>query len=140
MRIMGLDFGTKTVGVAISDELGITAQPIQVTSIFKGDKSYFRILLVIVGGIDNDILVMRKTCCKKQPGITNICCYGINIGRSEHRVSTEIILSLQNKRIWYKYSVNLITFVVERKRLTLRQVNKGNYRTTSPFSAYDLSE
>lgn len=53
---------------------------------------------------------------------------------------TEIILSLQNKRIWYKYSVNLITFVVERKRLTLRQVNKGNYRTTSPFSAYDLSE
>ena len=26
---MGLDFGTKTVGVAISDELGITAQPIQ---------------------------------------------------------------------------------------------------------------
>lgn len=29
MRIMGLDFGTKTVGVAISDELGITAQPIQ---------------------------------------------------------------------------------------------------------------
>ena len=28
MRIMGLDYGTKTVGVAISDELGITAQPI----------------------------------------------------------------------------------------------------------------
>ncbi|MCM1498126.1 MAG: Holliday junction resolvase RuvX [Clostridium sp.] len=28
MRIMGLDYGTKTVGVAISDELGITAQPV----------------------------------------------------------------------------------------------------------------
>lgn len=28
MRILGLDYGTKTVGVAISDELGITAQPI----------------------------------------------------------------------------------------------------------------
>lgn len=27
MRIIGLDYGTKTVGVAISDELGITAQP-----------------------------------------------------------------------------------------------------------------
>jgi putative holliday junction resolvase len=26
MRIMGLDFGTQTIGVAISDELGITAQ------------------------------------------------------------------------------------------------------------------
>lgn len=28
MRIMGLDYGTKTVGVAVSDELSLTAQPI----------------------------------------------------------------------------------------------------------------
>lgn len=28
MRIMGLDYGSKTVGVAISDELLITAQPV----------------------------------------------------------------------------------------------------------------
>ena len=27
MRIIGLDYGTKTVGVALSDALGITAQP-----------------------------------------------------------------------------------------------------------------
>lgn len=26
MRVMGLDYGTKTVGVAISDPLGLTAQ------------------------------------------------------------------------------------------------------------------
>ena len=29
MRIMGLDFGSKTVGVAISDSLGLTAQGIE---------------------------------------------------------------------------------------------------------------
>ena len=29
MRIMGLDYGTKTVGVAISDPLGITAQAVE---------------------------------------------------------------------------------------------------------------
>ncbi len=28
-RILGLDYGTKTVGVALSDELHITAQPIR---------------------------------------------------------------------------------------------------------------
>ena len=28
MRILGLDYGTKTVGVAVSDEMGMTAQPI----------------------------------------------------------------------------------------------------------------
>ena len=32
MRIMGLDYGSKTVGVAISDELMITAQPIMTIS------------------------------------------------------------------------------------------------------------
>ena len=29
MRILGLDYGSKTVGVALSDPLGITAQPIE---------------------------------------------------------------------------------------------------------------
>lgn len=29
MRIMGLDYGSKTVGVAVSDELGITAQAVE---------------------------------------------------------------------------------------------------------------
>lgn len=29
MRILGLDYGTKTVGTAISDELLITAQPLE---------------------------------------------------------------------------------------------------------------
>ena len=29
MRALGLDYGTKTVGVALSDSLGITAQPIE---------------------------------------------------------------------------------------------------------------
>lgn len=30
MRLMGLDFGSKTVGVAVSDLLGVTAQPIEI--------------------------------------------------------------------------------------------------------------
>ena len=30
MRIMGLDYGSKTVGVAVSDALGLTAQGIEV--------------------------------------------------------------------------------------------------------------
>lgn len=29
MRIIGLDYGSKTVGVALSDALGITAQPVE---------------------------------------------------------------------------------------------------------------
>ena len=29
MRIMGLDYGSRTVGVAVSDPLGITAQAVE---------------------------------------------------------------------------------------------------------------
>ncbi len=38
MRIMGLDFGSKTVGVAVSDPLGITAQGIEVITRQGEDK------------------------------------------------------------------------------------------------------
>ncbi|ERJ41755.1 hypothetical protein N581_06145 [Lactobacillus jensenii MD IIE-70(2)] len=33
MRLLGLDVGSKTVGVAISDELGLTAQKLETISI-----------------------------------------------------------------------------------------------------------
>ena len=38
MRIMGLDYGTKTVGVALSDELLITAQPLMTIEREKANK------------------------------------------------------------------------------------------------------
>ncbi|MDD3184300.1 MAG: Holliday junction resolvase RuvX [Anaerostipes sp.] len=50
MRILGLDYGTKTVGVALSDELGVTAQPFE--TITRKDenklrKTYARIEAII---------------------------------------------------------------------------------------------
>ena len=40
MRIMGLDYGSKTVGVAISDPLGITAQGIE--TIYRKEENKLR--------------------------------------------------------------------------------------------------
>lgn len=40
MRIMGLDVGSKTVGVAISDPLGFTAQGIEIISIDEDKKEF----------------------------------------------------------------------------------------------------
>ncbi|HIW21669.1 MAG TPA: Holliday junction resolvase RuvX [Candidatus Dorea intestinavium] len=40
MRIIGLDFGSKTVGVALSDLLGLTAQPVE--TIFRKNESKLR--------------------------------------------------------------------------------------------------
>ena len=41
MRIMGLDVGSKTVGVAISDPLGFTAQGLEIIAIDEA-KGEFR--------------------------------------------------------------------------------------------------
>ena len=40
MRIMGLDVGSKTVGVAISDELGWTAQGLKTLKINEEKKEF----------------------------------------------------------------------------------------------------
>lgn len=40
MRILGLDYGTKTVGVAVSDPLGITAQGLE--TIFRKEENKLR--------------------------------------------------------------------------------------------------
>ena len=40
MRVMGLDVGTKTVGVAISDELGWTAQGVTTLKIDEDEQNY----------------------------------------------------------------------------------------------------
>lgn len=40
MRVLGLDYGTKTVGVAVSDELGWTAQALE--TITRKDKNKLR--------------------------------------------------------------------------------------------------
>ena len=50
MRVMGLDYGDKTVGVAISDELLVTAQPIETIErerVNKLRKTYQRIEALI---------------------------------------------------------------------------------------------
>ena len=58
MRIMGLDYGSKTVGVAVSDLLGMTAQPVE----------------TITRKEENEL---RKTCARieeliKEYGVTKI--------------------------------------------------------------------
>jgi putative holliday junction resolvase len=40
MRVMGLDVGTKTVGVALSDELGWTAQGLETLKINEGENEF----------------------------------------------------------------------------------------------------
>ena len=40
LRVMGLDYGSKTVGIAISDLLGVTAQPVE--TVFRKKENHLR--------------------------------------------------------------------------------------------------
>ncbi len=49
MRILGLDYGSKTVGTALSDALGMTAQPLE--TIFRKDENKLRQTLARIEAI-----------------------------------------------------------------------------------------
>ena len=57
MRILGLDYGSKTVGVAVSDPLGITAQG--VSTIWRKQENKLRQTLAQVGKLVEDYQVER---------------------------------------------------------------------------------
>ena len=65
MRIMGLDYGTKTVGVAVSDPLGITAQAVETITRKEENK-------------------MRKTCARIEALIAEYGVERIVLGFPKH--------------------------------------------------------
>ena len=62
MRIMGLDYGDKTVGVAVSDELLITAQPVTVIERERSNKlrKTYQQLEAIIKEYDVEKIVVGK--------------------------------------------------------------------------------
>ncbi|MCL6587583.1 MAG: Holliday junction resolvase RuvX [Anoxybacillus sp.] len=59
MRVLGLDLGTKTLGVAVSDELGWTAQGIETIPIDEEKKQFgFKRLREIIDEYNVDTIVL----------------------------------------------------------------------------------
>ena len=57
MRIMGLDYGSKTVGVAMSDPLGVTAQAVE--TIWRKDENKLRKTCARIEELINEYEVER---------------------------------------------------------------------------------
>lgn len=57
MRILGLDYGSKTVGVALSDDLGITAQGLE--TIIRAKENQVRQTLARIEEICNEYSVIK---------------------------------------------------------------------------------
>lgn len=63
MRVMGLDVGSKTVGVAISDEMGWTAQGVETISI--NEEKTCLDLSGLVKLLKNTVLRKSSWACQK---------------------------------------------------------------------------
>ena len=64
MRILGIDFGEKRIGVAISDPLGLTAQAVAVIGkgeSFKQDINELNKIIKKYGGVDEILVGLPKT-------------------------------------------------------------------------------
>lgn len=64
MRILGIDYGEKRIGVAVSDPLGITAQPVSVVNKSDSSEKDFVELNKIIegyGGVDQIVVGLPKT-------------------------------------------------------------------------------
>ena len=60
MRILGLDYGSKTVGVAVSDPLGLTAQKVE--TIWRKQENKLRRTLARIEELVAEYGV-EKNCC-----------------------------------------------------------------------------
>ena len=58
MRIIGLDYGTKTVGVAVSDSLGITAQAVE--TITRKEENKLRQTLARIEALIDELRKLNK--------------------------------------------------------------------------------
>jgi putative Holliday junction resolvase len=64
MRILGIDFGEKRIGIAISDPLGLTAQGVAVigkSETFEEDIKELNKIIKKCGGVDEILVGLPKT-------------------------------------------------------------------------------
>ena len=64
MRVLGIDYGDKRIGVAISDPLGITAQPVSVikrSQSFRDDFLELKKIIENYSGVDAIVVGLPKT-------------------------------------------------------------------------------
>lgn len=93
MRVMGLDVGTKTVGVALSDELGWTAQGLETIKIDeeKGQLGYARVQEIVEQNNVDTIIVGLPKHMNGSVGERGEAC--INYGEElKNRLSLPVIM------------------------------------------------
>lgn len=105
MRVMAIDYGKNSVGIALSDPLGVIAQPL--TSIkVKSQKELFRQILKIIQESDVGLIIIGNPLSHKGEATEMSDEISRFIKRLKKRINTEI--KLWDERFTSQYAVNIL--------------------------------
>ncbi len=105
MRVMAIDYGKSRVGIALSDPLGVIAQPL--TSIkVKSQKELFRQILKIIQESDVGLIIIGNPLSHKGEATEMSDEISRFIKRLKKRINTEI--KLWDERFTSQYAMNIL--------------------------------
>ena len=105
MRVMAIDYGKSRVGIALSDPLGIIAQPL--TSIkVKSQKELFRQILKIIQESEVGLIIIGNPLSHKGEATEMSDEISRFIKRLKKRINTEI--KLWDERFTSQYALNIL--------------------------------
>lgn len=113
MRVMAIDYGKSRVGIALSDPLGVIAQPL--TSIkVKSQKELFRQILKIIQESDVGLIIIGNPLSHKGEATEMSDEISRFIKRLKKRINTEI--KLWDERFTSQYAMNILKAMKVKKQ------------------------
>ena len=113
MRVMAIDYGKSRVGIALSDPLGVIAQPL--TSIkVKSQKELFRQILKIIQESDVGLIIIGNPLSHKGEATEMSDEISRFMKRLKKRINTEI--KLWDERFTSQYAMNILKAMKVKKQ------------------------
>lgn len=113
MRVMAIDYGKKRVGIALSDPLGVIAQPL--TSIkVKSQKELFRQIIKIIQESEVGLIIIGNPLSHKGEATEMSDEISRFIKRLKKRINTEI--KLWDERFTSQYAMNILKAMKVKKQ------------------------
>lgn len=116
MRIMAIDYGEKRVGIALSDPLGVIAQPLTTISV-KSQKALFKQILEIIQQSDVGLIIIGNPLSHKGEATE----MSKQISRFIKRLKkmTDIEIKLWDERFTSQYAMNIMKEIKVKKQKDL---------------------
>jgi len=116
MRVMAIDYGKNRVGIALSDPLGVIAQPLTTISV-KSQKALFKQILEIIQQSDVGLIIIGNPLSHK--GEATKMSEQISRFIKQLKKKTDIEIKLWDERFTSQYAMNIMKEIKVKKQKDL---------------------